>query len=309
MEVHMRRAFTLIELLVVIAIIAILAAILFPVFAQAKEAAKKTKNLSGIKQMATSLMIYNTDADDLFPNAMSQRADTTWRWNTLHPVPHNWKLDGTWDATSQEAARTWWANSIYPYVKNWEIYDDSGFPKTVNAADNADFGNPLASPKARNTLFTYNGLLHNVSSTEIASPSKLPLFWLGHGKSPYAGRGLSNPALVCSLAAVPCRFNPTSAPQTGGTSGGAWFWATGASGYVFGQGMNYSFSDSSAKFRNIGRVTGSYLLGNNPNTDYNNSPFAHILTGGRPETMWFCTAAGGTVSYACVFRPDQEFNL
>ena len=45
------RAFTLIELLVVIAIIAILAAILFPVFAQAKAAAKKTVCLSQTKQI------------------------------------------------------------------------------------------------------------------------------------------------------------------------------------------------------------------------------------------------------------------
>jgi prepilin-type N-terminal cleavage/methylation domain-containing protein len=304
----MRRAFTLIELLVVIAIIAILAAILFPVFAQAKESAKKTKNLSGIKQMATSLMIYNTDSDDLFPNAMSQRADTSWRWNTLHPVPHNWKLDGTWDATAQEGARIWWANSIFPYVKNWEIYDDSGFPKTVNAADNADFANPLASPKARNTLFTYNGILHNVSSTEIASPSKLPLFWLGHGKSPYAGRGLSNPALRCDgTLGNPCRFNPSAVPMTGALGGAAWFWATGASGYVFGLGMNYSFSDTNAKFRNIGRV--APYNDPNPNRDYNNSPFAHIELAGNPSTMWFCTIAGATASYPCIFRPDQEFNL
>ena len=47
-----RKGFTLIELLVVIAIIAILAAILFPVFAQAKEAAKKTSCLSNTKQIA-----------------------------------------------------------------------------------------------------------------------------------------------------------------------------------------------------------------------------------------------------------------
>ena len=46
-----KKAFTLIELLVVIAIIAILAAILFPVFAQAKEAAKKTACLSNEKQL------------------------------------------------------------------------------------------------------------------------------------------------------------------------------------------------------------------------------------------------------------------
>ena len=49
-----RKAFTLIELLVVIAIIAILAAILFPVFAQAKAAAKATASLSNLKQTATA---------------------------------------------------------------------------------------------------------------------------------------------------------------------------------------------------------------------------------------------------------------
>jgi prepilin-type N-terminal cleavage/methylation domain-containing protein len=60
----MRRiAFTLIELLVVIAIIAILAAILFPVFAQAKAAAKTTVALSNLKQIATCNLLYMNDAD------------------------------------------------------------------------------------------------------------------------------------------------------------------------------------------------------------------------------------------------------
>jgi len=58
------KAFTLIELLVVIAIIAILAAILFPVFAQAKLAAKKTVALSNAKQLATAQFIYMGDSDD-----------------------------------------------------------------------------------------------------------------------------------------------------------------------------------------------------------------------------------------------------
>src|SRR5678816_3817185 len=65
----MRRGFTLIELLVVIAIIAILAAILFPVFAQAKAAAKKTACLSNNKQIGIALYMYLTDFDDLLPMA------------------------------------------------------------------------------------------------------------------------------------------------------------------------------------------------------------------------------------------------
>src|ERR1700710_320165 len=61
------RAFTLNELLVVIAIIAILAAILFPVFAQAKLAAKKTSDLSNVKQNMLATLIYSNDADDRIP--------------------------------------------------------------------------------------------------------------------------------------------------------------------------------------------------------------------------------------------------
>ena len=62
-----RRGFTLIELLVVIAIIAILAAILFPVFAQARLAAKQTQCLSNTKQLNLSIQMYAGDFDDALP--------------------------------------------------------------------------------------------------------------------------------------------------------------------------------------------------------------------------------------------------
>jgi len=87
------RAFTLIELLVVIAIIAILAAILFPVFAQAKESAKDTADLSNAKQMGLAMLMYATDFDDAFP---------------LHGRSDN----SGWDV---------WCGMIQPYTKNWGV--------------------------------------------------------------------------------------------------------------------------------------------------------------------------------------------
>src|SRR6187397_398020 len=59
-----RHGFTLIELLVVIAIIAILAAILFPVFAKAKESAKRTACLSNARQVAMATKMYAQDYDE-----------------------------------------------------------------------------------------------------------------------------------------------------------------------------------------------------------------------------------------------------
>jgi prepilin-type N-terminal cleavage/methylation domain-containing protein/prepilin-type processing-associated H-X9-DG protein len=62
-----RRGFTLIELLVVIAIIGILAAMLFPVFARARESARKIQCLSNVKNIAMAIQMYLTDYDRFFP--------------------------------------------------------------------------------------------------------------------------------------------------------------------------------------------------------------------------------------------------
>jgi len=77
------RAFTLIELLVVIAIIAILAAILFPVFAQAREAARKTQCVSNLRQLGVGVLAYAQDYDEMYPPSNYPNAsgnNTTWQF-------------------------------------------------------------------------------------------------------------------------------------------------------------------------------------------------------------------------------------
>ena len=75
-----RKGFTLIELLVVIAIIAVLAAILMPVFAKAREKAWMTTCINNQRQMATSILIYVQEHDELFPDAKSV-------WNAINLPP------------------------------------------------------------------------------------------------------------------------------------------------------------------------------------------------------------------------------
>lgn len=110
-----RKGFTLIELLVVIAIIAILAAILFPVFAQAKSAAKKTACLSNLKQNGIAVLMYNTDYDGLF----AQSVYTT-------DGPNGWLIP----AMGFHAFTVY--DAITPYTKNSEIFTCPEAPQAIN---------------------------------------------------------------------------------------------------------------------------------------------------------------------------------
>lgn len=313
-----RRAFTLIELLVVIAIIAILAAILFPVFAQAKEAAKKTSNLSNVKQLATASIIYSTDQDDKFPMAFGQRPDGTWGWNVLTPLPFDWKtVDPIWILPERKnMAKTMWMNAIADYVKNKDIYDNSQFIKVQNAADAPDFAIPATAAKAWSVNQAPNGLLHTWSGTAVEQPSRTIMLWQGFGKSALYGRALPNPTLLCTGTGLyeDCRFNPGGAPMASMVSAGftghawGWFWPGPAntSCYIYTTGYNASRTDSSAKFYRSGPIQQA------PNyiRDYNNTPFAEIAATTAPISMWGCTppGQGGSIYYSCFFRPDSQFN-
>ena len=105
-----RKAFTLIELLVVIAIIAILAAILFPVFAQAKAAAKKTQSLSNVKNLNTGVMLYIGDVDDVLPMAQYQNPE----WVSWIRATDPYVKNGSVRATRHGATGTYWGmNGIW----------------------------------------------------------------------------------------------------------------------------------------------------------------------------------------------------
>jgi prepilin-type N-terminal cleavage/methylation domain-containing protein len=310
----MRKAFTLIELLVVIAIIAILAAILFPVFAQAKEAAKKTQTLSNTKQMGTGVAIYLSDNDDLFPMAFSRRAAGTWRWNTVHPVPANTINVGGWDApdiVTQSSSQ--WANSLYPYIKSWGLY--KGASQTV-AAIAGDSYTPGVTPAEAG--LTMNGLFHTYSATAVDSPSLVPVFWSGVGNTALKGRGTANPSLRCDLGTdTPCVFNPGGPAQAGRAAGNqsAFFgYANFNAGYKIwahggeGGGVVFSRADTSAKYAKVGTAKSPSF-----HTTATTDPYALYTTGGSGFSYWTtsqgdCSDPGndnGTYQYVCFFRPDR----
>ncbi len=112
-----RHGFTLIELLVVIAIIAILAAILFPVFARAREAARKTQCISNVRQLGMAIVQYVQDYDERFPPRFPNPAA-----GPAFPCKPCRTMD--------------WRDYPRPYVKNEQMFrcpSDFGVPPALAA--------------------------------------------------------------------------------------------------------------------------------------------------------------------------------
>jgi len=157
----------------VIAIIAILAAILFPVFAQAKEAAKKTTCLSNTKQIALGLYLYVGDSEDVLPN-------TSYEQNTAG-------FPQTFNPTNPNSFQIHWTFLIQPYVKNWNIFvcqsDPHPFPTDAPCTNGvSDVGKLIGgvqtcdwAAQTNSYIPIYNGLpAHDwttVSMTAYSSPA------------------------------------------------------------------------------------------------------------------------------------------
>jgi len=148
--------FTLIELLVVIAIIAILAAILFPVFAQARESARKTACLSNLKQVMLGAGMYAQDYDgQMLPS-----------WLNYPGVPE------------AEAWRKGWSAIVNPYTKNLGITEcpsvsDAWGTHTAARPDNPNRHTPLGIGHVHDQL-GWDGFTVNESS--ISRPADMVFF-------------------------------------------------------------------------------------------------------------------------------------
>jgi prepilin-type N-terminal cleavage/methylation domain-containing protein len=170
-----RRAFTLIELLVVIAIIAILAAILFPVFAQAKEAAKKTADLSNMKQHALSVQMYSGDSDDVAPL---------------------WMYYGSDFNVSTSGDRSW-GNLVFPYIKADELSKTPNSPFSVQSRKyNPNFPSPNSVGAMKRDQELYNlGWLTDYGYNYIA--------FTGFGTGPASQGGISFSPISMTTPASP----------------------------------------------------------------------------------------------------------
>lgn len=161
-----RRAFTLIELLVVIAIIAILAAILFPVFAQARDAARKTACTSNLRQLGTALNMYLQDYDETFHKGAGMNVPA------MNGFGSNTSIDG-WDN---------WPWFYGPYVKNVGIFDCPTSPDNVEIITKPDWTIANSTGYDGNYGYNYSGLTRDQGTppralAEIQEPADVFVFF------------------------------------------------------------------------------------------------------------------------------------
>ena len=209
-----RKGFTLIELLVVIAIIAILAAILFPVFAQAREQARRSTCLSNLKQNGLAMLMYTSDYDDTLPSVtiswwcagtVSRDFDsgTNLRMTSKNP-PTSWRTtySATFDpARSRQLSTGYcsnvggggygttalydvWFDSTYPYSKSNRIiscpdHESQESPPTPNTYDIRDsnqwWGEDSLGQAASLVKRGSDGAPMGVGMAAIASVANIPM--------------------------------------------------------------------------------------------------------------------------------------
>ena len=156
----MRKGFTLIELLVVIAIVAILAAVLFPVFAQAKAAAKRTSCLSNVRGLGLAWTLYAGDADE--------RACPSYYYSPDYVLETAWDFRLTWTDATRPTSEP---GLLGPYTKSGALNACPSFAGETN-------GRPFTG-YAYNASYIGGDVLAAVPECalgEIADPAGTALF-------------------------------------------------------------------------------------------------------------------------------------
>jgi type II secretory pathway pseudopilin PulG len=271
----------------VIAIIAILAAILFPVFAQAKAAAKQSACLSNVKQLSLAILQYQNDYDDAYPigepnfNGYWNLGYTGWQW----PCSSN---EGNGDCVE-------WGNSTMPYIKNQGIF----------ACPTATTSNPYGyNSNTPGDTYTFNGTLQCSSQTSVTNPGLVVLIWSGILDNNMLGRTWANPNLECPNSNSPCVYTSNTDPTS--TTNGALDTVRlepgepNLSKWIHGHGDNFGYVDGHAKW--------------------------HPLTGGVTTDPWTFTGPNGVIgpdsngnygdfwqnsagTHTCLFSPDDPCGL
>ncbi len=134
-----RAAFTLIELLVVIAIIALLAAILFPVFARARENARKSSCLNNVKQIGLALQQYSQDYDEML--VMNNDPTNTFAWQAR----------------------------MVPYIKNTQVWVCPSSTQNFQILGTPSFRCSYVLNNFYTSNLTLGGLFEQYGNTSIAS--------------------------------------------------------------------------------------------------------------------------------------------
>lgn len=173
------KGFTLIELLVVIAIIAILAAILFPVFARARENARRASCQSNLKQLGLGFKMYQQDYDEKFPLLVAN-------------VPG--------DANSW----VYWFQMIQPYVKSKQLFMCPSESKTgagyyVRSSDVPHAYADGVWTDADSVHYTVNtNIIGTVSASDARIQSQANMFLLWDADYFYSGIGYDQTRVVFS---------------------------------------------------------------------------------------------------------------
>lgn len=163
-----KKGFTLIELLVVIAIIAILASILFPVFARARENARRASCQSNLRQIGLGVFQYTQDYDERFPVRLVNATGSP-------PVSNGANASNPFG----------WADALQPYLKSTQIFQcpsETGAPTPATSGAFSGQADPTATGY---TDYWFNSRLSGQSQAVLDSVSQIVMNGDGNGNPSY----------------------------------------------------------------------------------------------------------------------------